>query len=110
MSSFTTQNAPERKRTEDAELLYEAMQRISVEQRAILQMKEVEGLGYEAISILLEIPVGTVGSRLSKARREVRATMIELGWEEWTMKPIADCDWFKDLFLGFIENEIAEAL
>lgn len=72
---------PEPKRTEDAEMLAIAMQQISGEQRAILHMKEVEGLAYETISNILGIPIGTVGSRLNKARKELRNTMIELGWE-----------------------------
>jgi len=77
----TPHNIPELKRTEDAEMLAMAMQQISGEQRAILHMKEVEGLGYETISSILGIPIGTVGSRLNKARKELRNTMIELGWE-----------------------------
>ncbi len=38
-----------------------AMEQISGEQRANLHMKEVEGLGYEAIASVLGIPEGTVG-------------------------------------------------
>jgi RNA polymerase sigma-70 factor (ECF subfamily) len=44
-------------------------------------MKEVEGLGYEAIASVLGIPEGTVGSRLNKARKELRTSLIQLGWE-----------------------------
>jgi RNA polymerase sigma-70 factor, ECF subfamily len=66
---------------EDAEVLQLAMEQISGEQRALLQMKEVEGLGYEAIASVLGIPEGTVGSRLNKARKELRTALIQLGWE-----------------------------
>lgn len=68
-------------RAEDAEVLQLAMEQISGEQRAILHMKEVEGLGYEAIASVLGIPEGTVGSRLNKARKELRTSLIRLGWE-----------------------------
>lgn len=76
-----THNPNDSKRAEDTELLSVAMEQISGEQRAILHMKEVEGLGYETISTILGIPVGTVGSRLNKARKELRNTMIQLGWD-----------------------------
>ncbi len=66
---------------DDAEMLRAAMENISGEQRAILHMKEVEGLGYQAIAHVLGIPEGTVGSRLNKARKELRASLIGLGWE-----------------------------
>lgn len=66
---------------DDAEVLQLAMGQISGEQRAILHMKEVEGLGYEAIASVLGIPEGTVGSRLNKARKELRTSLIQLGWE-----------------------------
>jgi RNA polymerase sigma-70 factor (ECF subfamily) len=66
---------------EDIEVLELAMQQITGEQRAILHMKEVEGLGYSAIASVLGIPEGTVGSRLNKARNELRTSLIHLGWE-----------------------------
>ncbi len=66
---------------DDAEILQLAMEQISGEQRVILHMKEIEGLGYEAIASVLGIPEGTVGSRLNKARKELRTSLIQLGWE-----------------------------
>lgn len=68
-------------KSDDAEVLRLAMEKISGEQRALLHMKEVEGLGYEAIASVLGIPEGTVGSRLNKARKELRTSLIQLGWE-----------------------------
>jgi RNA polymerase sigma-70 factor (ECF subfamily) len=66
---------------ENLEVLELAMQQITGEQRAILHMKEIEGLGYSAIASVLGIPEGTVGSRLNKARNELRSSLIRLGWE-----------------------------
>ena len=68
-------------KADDAEVLQRAMEQISGEQRVLLHMKEVEGLGYEAIAKVLGIPEGTVGSRLNKARKELRTSLIRLGWE-----------------------------
>ncbi len=66
---------------ENAELLSAAMEKVSGEQRALLHMKEVEGMGYQAIASILGIPEGTVGSRLNKARKDLRTSLIDLGWE-----------------------------
>jgi len=66
---------------DDSEVLQLAMEQISGEQRAILHMKEIEGLGYEDIADALGIPEGTVGSRLNKARKDLRTSLIHLGWE-----------------------------
>lgn len=67
--------------SDDAEVLERAMEQITGDQRAILHMKEVEGLGYAAIASALGIPEGTVGSRLNKARSELRNSLIQMGWE-----------------------------
>lgn len=67
--------------TDDAEILRLAMESISGEQRALLHMKEIEGLGYEAIASVLGIPEGTVGSRLNKARKDLKTSLLQLGWE-----------------------------
>jgi RNA polymerase sigma-70 factor (ECF subfamily) len=66
---------------EDVEMLERALEQISGEQRAILHMKEVEGLAYAVIAKILGIPEGTVGSRLNNARNALRNSLIQLGWE-----------------------------
>ncbi len=81
MATEMTNDSRSQNQADDAEVLQLAMEQISGEQRAILHMKEVEGLGYEAIASVLGIPEGTVGSRLNKARKELRTSLIQLGWE-----------------------------
>ena len=66
---------------EDAEVLELAMNHLSGDQRALLHMKEVEGFGYQQIAEVLGVPEGTVGSRLNKARSELRTALTQLGWE-----------------------------
>jgi RNA polymerase sigma-70 factor (ECF subfamily) len=52
-----------------------ALRRLSVEQREVLLLVGVEQLSYAEVSKALSIPVGTVMSRLSRARERLRAVM-----------------------------------
>lgn len=63
-------------RQERANLLAEALKGLSEEHRAILILREMEGCDYEQISQILDLPVGTVRSRLHRARAHLR---VELG-------------------------------
>jgi len=53
----------------------EVMRALEPEAREILILTEVETLSYEGIAELLDVPVGTVRSRLHRARSEVRRRM-----------------------------------
>ena len=44
-------------------------------QRAVFVLREYEGFGYEEIAAALEIDVGTVSSRLTRARAAMRAAL-----------------------------------
>lgn len=63
-------------RQERADLLTKALQGLSEEHRAILILREMDGCDYEEIAQILDLPVGTVRSRLHRARAHLR---IELG-------------------------------
>jgi len=52
-----------------------AMSRLSAEHRQILLLLNVEGYGYQEIATTLNIPIGTVMSRLARARRRLRAVL-----------------------------------
>jgi RNA polymerase sigma-70 factor (ECF subfamily) len=56
-------------------MLEGAFARLGEAQRAILSMREVEGLSYAQIARTLRIPLGTVMSRLFYARRALRALL-----------------------------------
>jgi RNA polymerase sigma-70 factor (ECF subfamily) len=60
-----------------------AMNAISVEHRQILLLVGLEGLNYREISEELKIPLGTVMSRLARARERLRAALEAPG----TMPP-----------------------
>ena len=64
-------------RQERAGQVQEALSRLSEEHRAILVLREIEGCSYEAISEVLQLPVGTVRSRLHRARLQMRDQLQE---------------------------------
>ena len=68
-------------RIERKELMEQALARLDPELRSIFLLREVEELSYQEIAETLDIPEGTVGSRLNRARRELRGHVVELGWE-----------------------------
>lgn len=66
---------------ESKQMLDEALSRVDAESRSIFLLRECEGLSYREIAQVLEIPEGTVASRLNRARRELRGELCGLGWE-----------------------------
>ncbi len=48
--------------------------------RAVVVFSDIEGYAYEEIADLLRIPVGTVKSRLHRARRMLQAKLARLGF------------------------------
>jgi RNA polymerase sigma-70 factor, ECF subfamily len=52
---------------------------LSEEHREVLLLVAIEGLQYEEAAEILEIPVGTVRSRLSRARQALRDALEESG-------------------------------
>jgi len=66
---------------QDAELrrrLEHAMAELTPEHRAVILLREVEGLSYDEISQALDCPKGTVMSRLHYARRQLQDKLREL--------------------------------
>jgi RNA polymerase sigma-70 factor (ECF subfamily) len=59
-------------RKEVGRLLLDAIDELPFSHRTILLLKEVEGLSYDEISTTLDLPLGTVKSRLARARKSLR--------------------------------------
>ena len=59
-------------RSEDVEQLQNAMGRLSEEHRTVLILREMQQLDYDAISEVLELPIGTVRSRIHRAREQLK--------------------------------------
>ena len=58
-------------REERAAQLHEAMMCLQDEPRAVLSLREMEGFCYETIGEILDLPAGTVRSRLHRARMQL---------------------------------------
>jgi RNA polymerase sigma-70 factor, ECF subfamily len=57
---------------EEEAKLHAAIRKLSVEHRAVLVMKDIDGLKYEEIAEATGVPIGTVRSRLHRARLDLR--------------------------------------
>jgi RNA polymerase sigma-70 factor (ECF subfamily) len=68
---------------EDAELIRKAMDKLPAEFREILTLRHQEGLSYKEIREIVNIPAGTVMSRLARARAKLREYLVaEIGKEK----------------------------
>ncbi|MGE3291947.1 MAG: sigma-70 family RNA polymerase sigma factor [Geminicoccaceae bacterium] len=64
--------APQSARVELSRTI-EAMMTLPEEHRAVLVLVAIEGLSYREVADILSVPIGTVMSRLSRARQALRA-------------------------------------
>ncbi len=64
-------------RKEAAARLWGALDRLPFDQRTAVVLREFDGLSYEEIAFSLDIAVGTVKSRLTRARQALRADLTE---------------------------------
>lgn len=73
----STDPSPERlsESGEASGALQKALNALSRKLRAVIVMKEIEGLSYEDIAAALDISMGTVKSRISRAREELKKLM-----------------------------------
>ena len=55
-----------------------ALSRLSFDQRTALVLREVDGMHYDEIAFSLGVAVGTVKSRLTRARQALRAELLGL--------------------------------
>jgi RNA polymerase sigma-70 factor (ECF subfamily) len=62
----------------DQRLIHRALQLIGAKHREVLLLHEIQGLALEEVAQLLELPVGTVKSRSSRARRELAEAVLSL--------------------------------
>ena len=71
----TTREGPEEhaERSGLRDLILNALRQLNPEQRAVVTMHDVEGYSLEELETMLETPLGTLKSRLHRARQRLRA-------------------------------------
>ena len=55
--------------------IHQAIGQLSVGQREIITLVDLQGLSYQQTSEILEVPVGTIMSRLSRARNQLKTLL-----------------------------------
>lgn len=60
---------------EQGRRVQDALARLSPEHRIVLMMKDMEGQKYEVMAEVLQVPIGTIRSRLHRARLELREVL-----------------------------------
>jgi RNA polymerase sigma-70 factor (ECF subfamily) len=62
----------------DGQLVQQALEQLPVAYREVILLCEIEEMSYQEISATLAIPMGTVMSRLSRARGALRAAVYKM--------------------------------
>ena len=73
-------DAPDRAfaRQEMATRLWAALDELPFDQRTVIVLREIDGLSYDDIAESLNVAVGTVKSRLTRARQTLRRELQEV--------------------------------
>jgi RNA polymerase sigma factor (sigma-70 family) len=66
-------------RNDDRTLVRRALEELPPRHREVLILRELEGMSYKEISEIMDMPAGTVMSRLSRARDGFRQSLANLG-------------------------------
>ncbi len=77
-SPLSGEESPENyaERQELARIIQQAIDSLPFDQKAVIVLSDLEGFDYQEISEVLGIPLGTVKSRLSRARARVREYLM----------------------------------
>ncbi|MPW24584.1 sigma-70 family RNA polymerase sigma factor [Alkalibaculum sp. M08DMB] len=62
---------------EKRELVLKELMKLKKNQRMIIVLRDIQGLSYEEISKVLSISIGTVKSRINRARIQLRQALLE---------------------------------
>jgi RNA polymerase sigma-70 factor (ECF subfamily) len=64
-------------RAADAQRVREAIEQLPSDLRSVIVLREMEGLSYKQIAGAAEVPIGTVMSRLARARQRLAVLLTE---------------------------------
>ena len=59
----------------DRQEIMRALEQLPVEFREIIVLRELEGMSYKEIAEMAEVPIGTVMSRLARARKQLQQSL-----------------------------------
>ena len=69
----------------DTQIVRNALQELPVEFREIVVLREIEGLSYKEIANIVDVPIGTVMSRLARGRKRLQTLLASrMGKEAFT--------------------------
>ena len=66
-------------RAEQIAAIESAVLRLAPDQRLVIILSDIQGLSYEEIARVAEVPLGTVKSRIARARARLRETLLGQG-------------------------------
>lgn len=58
--------------------ILQALEKLSAEHKAAVVLRDVKGLSYEEISEILDLSLGTVKSRISRARNQLKTEILKI--------------------------------
>ncbi len=62
-------------READRQLIHDCLERLPQEYREVLVLRELEEMSYRQIAAVTDLPIGTVMSRLARARKRMQAML-----------------------------------
>ena len=65
-------------RIEVQQRIHRALAALPVEQRMIVVLRDIQGWAYEEIAKIVQVPIGTVRSRLARGREALRLALADL--------------------------------
>ena len=77
---LTSQDTPDRllESEELEKVIFAALQQLPEDLRQAITLREIEGMSYEDIALAMKTPIGTVRSRIFRARQFIEDRMVEL--------------------------------
>ncbi len=65
-------------RREQLDLIYQGLAQLAEEVASVILLRDLQGLEYEEVALALDLPLGTVKSRLHRGRQELAAAIERL--------------------------------
>ena len=62
---------------ERRQMVYQTLAEMPEDQATVILLRDLQGLSYDEVSVFLDLPIGTVKSRLNRARKELTCRLHE---------------------------------